>query len=47
MEKKGTFLKSVLQNKSLYNFRKRGQGSIIKHNIGLEYALPNLDNLLF
>ena len=27
------------QNKALYNFRKRGQRSIVERNIGLEYAL--------
>ena len=33
------FLHVLHQNKVLYNFCKRGQPSIVKHNIGLEYAL--------
>ena len=33
------FLSVLHRNKALYNFRKRGQRSIVKHNIGLEYAL--------
>ena len=33
------FLSVLHRNKVLYNFRKRGQRSIVKHNIGLEYVL--------
>ena len=38
---------SVFYKKALNNFCRRGKGSIVKYNIGLEYALPNLDDLLF
>ena len=40
------FLSVLHQNKDLYNFQKRGQHSIVKLYVGLEYALPNLDSLL-
>ena len=33
------FLHVLHQNKALHNFCKSGQGSIVEHNIGLEYAL--------
>ena len=46
LARKDTFLKkrhqkfSVLhRNKALYNFRKKGQRSVVKRDIGLEYAL--------
>ena len=35
------FLSVLHQNKALYNFRKRGQRSILERNIGLEYALKS------
>ena len=41
------FLSFLHQNKALYNFCKRGQRLIVECNIGLEYALPKLENLLF
>ena len=34
-----SFLSVLHQNKALYNFRKRGQRSIVERNIGLECAL--------
>ena len=40
------FLKVLNQNKALYNFPKRGQHSIVKHNIGLEYALNTIQKIL-
>ena len=33
------FLKVLHQNKALHNFRERRQRSIVKRNVGLEYAL--------
>ena len=33
------FLSVLHRNKALHNFWERGQHSIVKHNIGLEYAL--------
>ena len=33
------FLSVLHQNKALHSFCKRGQCSIVEHNIGLEYAL--------
>ena len=35
------FLSVLHQNKSLHNFCKRGQRSIVEHNIGPEYALTS------
>ena len=40
------FLSVWHQNKILHNFHKRGQCSIVKHNIGLEYALTASINLI-
>ena len=42
------FLSVLRQNKALYNFRKRGQRSIVERNIGLKYPLepPNTFQLL-
>ena len=34
-----SFLSALHQNKALYNFRKRGQHSIVKCSVGPEYAL--------
>ena len=46
LSRKGTFLKKGHQkfcvlhrNKALYNFREKGQRSIVERDIGLEYAL--------
>ena len=36
------FLSFSHQNKALYNFRKKGQRSIVERSIGLEYALRDL-----
>ena len=33
--------------KALYNFRKKGQRSIVERNIGLEYALLEVSNSHF
>ena len=39
---------SVLQKKKTFNnFCRKGHALIVKGKIGLEYALPNLDNLVF
>ena len=35
------FLSLLHETKALYNFYKRVQCSIVKHNIGLEYALKS------
>ena len=40
------FLSVLYQNKALYNFRKRGEYSIVEHNKGLEYALHSQINLI-
>ena len=37
-----SFLKVLYQNKALHNFSKRGQDSIVKRNIGLEYSLSTI-----
>ena len=39
------FLSVLHQNKALYNFRKRGQRSIVERNIGLEYALKSINSI--
>ena len=36
---KGNFFMKIGQNKALHDFRKRGQRSVVEHNIGLEYVL--------
>ena len=41
------FASVLYQNEPLRNFCKRGPRLIVECNIGLQYALPNLDNLLF
>ena len=38
---------SVLKKKTFNNFCRKGHVLIVKGKIGLEYALSNLDNLLF
>ena len=40
---------SVLQKKkkTFNNFCRKGHALIVKGKIGLEYVLPNLDNLVF
>ena len=38
------FLSVLHHNKALYNFRKRGQHSIVERNIGLESALLVVSN---
>ena len=41
-------MQSVLhRNKALYNFRKKGQRSIVERNTGLEYALLEVSNSHF
>ena len=40
-----TFLKVLYQNKTLHNFPKSGQHSIVKRNIGVEYALNMIQKI--
>ena len=40
------FLNVLRQNKTLRNFSKRGQHSIVKRNIGLEYTLSTIRKIL-
>ena len=35
------------KKKTFNNFCRKGHALIVKGKIGLEYALPNLDNLVF
>ena len=39
------FLKVLYQNKTLHNFPKSGQHSIVKRNIGVEYALNMIQKI--
>ena len=39
------FLKVLYQNKTFHNFPKRGQHSIVKSNIGLEYTLSTIQKI--
>ena len=40
------FLKVLYQNKTFHNFPKRGQHSIFKRNMGLEYTLSTIQKIL-
>ena len=43
---KGYWQKVLYQNKDFHNFPKRGQHLIVKHNIGLKYALNTIRKIL-
>ena len=40
------FLKVLYKNKTLHNSPKGGQHSIVKRNVGLEYALNTIQKIL-
>ena len=42
-----SFLSVLHQNKTLYNFPKRGQRSIVERNIDLEYVLNSMIGTYF